>query len=111
MQRREYLKMSSAATLGATLPWVGASQVRAADGWREFEVTTEVEVVDGGPAKVWVPMPLTRETAYYRPGASEWKGNVVRGGFRQDPVYGANIFYGEWDAGSAPPKAVMPPSL
>ena len=50
MQRREFLKMSSAASLGATLPWVGASQVRAADGWREFDVTTEVEVVDGGPA-------------------------------------------------------------
>jgi len=107
MQRREFLKMSGAATLGATLPWVGTSNAHAADGWREFEVTTEVEVVDGGPAKVWVPMPLTRETAYFRPGASEWKGNAVRGGFRQDPVYGANVFYGEWDAGAAPPKAVI----
>jgi len=50
MQRREFLKMSSAATLGAALPWAGVSQVRAADGWRDFEVTTEIEVVDGGPA-------------------------------------------------------------
>ena len=107
MQRRDFLKMSGAATLGATLPWVGASHARAADGWREFEVTTEVEVLDGSPGRVWIPMPLTRETAYYRPGTNEVKGNIANAGFRQDPVYGANVFYADWDANTPAPKAVI----
>lgn len=107
MQRREFLKMSGAATLGAALPWNASSIAYAADGWREFEVVTEIEVIDGGPTKVWVPMPLVRDTVYFRPGSNEWKGNAARGGFKSDSEYGANIFYAEWDANSPAPKAVV----
>src|SRR5450631_2079832 len=95
MQRREFLKAAGATTLGATFPWTGFPIAQAADGWREFEVTTEVEVLDGCPGKVWVPMPLTRETSYYRPG------------FKQDPVYSANMFFAEWNAATPAPKAVI----
>jgi transglutaminase-like putative cysteine protease len=105
MKRREFLKVSGAATLGAALPVSMAGNARAADGWREFEVTTEVEVADGGPGKVWIPMPLTRETSYYRPGTNELKGTIANAGFKQEPVYGANMYYAEWDA--AAPKAVI----
>jgi len=107
MQRRDFLKMSGATALGAVLPWTGAPMAGAADGWREFEVTTEVEIIDGGPAKVWVPMPLARETGYYRPGASEWKGSGLQGGFRRDPVYGADVFYGEADGTTPSPRAAI----
>jgi transglutaminase-like putative cysteine protease len=111
MQRREFLKVSGAAAVGAALPWTAVSIANAADGWREFEVTTEIELIDGVPAKVWVPMPLVRETVYFRPGVSEWKGSGLQGGFRRDPVYGANVFYGEsdgkTDGTAATPKAVI----
>ncbi len=107
MQRREFLKSTGAAAIGAALPWTLLTDAHAADGWREFEVTTEIDLQDGGPGKVWVPMPLSGETAYFRPGANEWKGNLARAGFRQDPVYGANVFYAEWDAATPSPKAVI----
>ena len=60
MQRREFLKFSGAATMGAALPWTGApTAADAADGWREFEVDHRGRSARRrSRTKFWVPMPL-----------------------------------------------------
>ena len=110
MQRRDFLKLSGAATLGGVLPLTGMQAARGqaqTGGWRQFEVTTEVNLIDGGPTRVWVPLPLNRDTPFFRHIASDWKSNADRGGYQRDPVYGAGMYYAEWDAPKAEPNVVI----
>ena len=105
MNRRQFLRssisLSALTVLSGRVPFARAA---AESGkWRNFEVTTQVEVLTPeGATRVWLPTPLVIETPYQKPVGNTWKaegGSVV---FQTDPRYGAGIVSAEWPAGQKP---------
>ncbi len=113
MNRRNFLGASAALSTLAAFP----SLVRQAfattlneirqDGWRTFEITTEVELKEGGRPRLWLPVPQYKDTEYQRLASNEWKGNMVHAGIYRDGEYGAPIFYAEWDDKTATPRVQL----
>jgi len=69
MNRREFVKTAGLTCASLSVPGVGRlfAEVTAPAGWRTFEVTTHIEVLNAsGPVKVWVPTPLTIETPFQK---------------------------------------------
>ncbi|QIL82741.1 transglutaminase domain-containing protein [Diaphorobacter sp. HDW4A] len=68
MQRRQFLLVSTIAASSGTF---GVSAFAASpakgEGWREYEITTEVNVGEKtGEARVWVPVPMAQLEGYQR---------------------------------------------
>jgi transglutaminase-like putative cysteine protease len=99
MERRVFLK-SSAAMAAAALPY---QAVFAQSSWRNYEVTTRVEILKPqGITRVWLPLPLIEDTSWQRSHGSQWTGNAARAQILPDGKYGATMLYAEWSAGVPP---------
>lgn len=112
MDRRQFLNVSAAGVIAATVPPVARAAPAAAlepparnASWRMFDVTTEVEIwPQDVPAKVWLPLALYGDTEYQRSADVRWTGNPVAAGIYRDPRYGAPAFFAQWTDRSAAPK-------
>jgi transglutaminase-like putative cysteine protease len=94
MNRRTFLKSTTAAAIAQSLPW---SRVAAAEGWRTFEAVTRVEIRDAfGIARAWVPMPLVAENDWQKTFGNSWSGNAARADIVHDGKYGLAMLYVEW---------------
>jgi hypothetical protein len=70
--------------------------------WRAFEVVTRAEIVSPtGPVRVWLPLPLTADTDYFKNLGQSWTGNAKAGRVIREDKYGTSIFFAEWEAGEA----------
>jgi transglutaminase-like putative cysteine protease len=107
MNRRSFLKTSVAVPAAAVMSGmarVAAANPAAVQPWRMFEVTTEVEVLKpAGASRVWLPVPLTRDTDYFKSLGSSWKADGGTAGFIQEPKYGAGIIFCEFPESSGKP--------
>jgi transglutaminase-like putative cysteine protease len=99
MNRRNFLKTSAAATLAAlpglsradTAPWSDGSS------WNSYEITTRVDVLKAeGATRVWVPLPLTFDTDWFKAINNSWSGNASAMRVIEEPKYGTALFYAEW---------------
>jgi transglutaminase-like putative cysteine protease len=100
MDRRDFLK-SGSALAAAALPW----RAPAANEWRTFEVITKVEVAfPKGVSRVWLPLPMTADTAWHRSLGNEWSGNAAQARVVHDGKYGVPMLYAEWNDDRAPPQ-------
>jgi transglutaminase-like putative cysteine protease len=98
MERRVFLQSSAAVAAASALPWRHAL---AAAEWRTYEVTTRVEILKPqGVSRVWLPLPLTQDTAWQRSHGSHWSGNAARAQILADGKYGATMLYAEWNTGN-----------
>ncbi len=63
--RRWFLRTTlSAAAVG---PWTASSGTPNTQGWRTFEITTSVQVLQSGsPTRIWAPLPLRQATYFQR---------------------------------------------
>src|SRR5450631_529642 len=111
MDRREFLTVSAtgAAAAMAHIGGVCAAEPLAAPPmsapWRTFEVVTEVDIwPQDVPARVWLPLPLYRDTDYQRTLDIRWAGNAARTGIYRDPKYGAPAYFAEWTDRAAAPR-------
>jgi transglutaminase-like putative cysteine protease len=96
MNRRTFLKSTSAAVIAQPLP---LAAVRAEASWRTFEIVTRVEVIDSfGVARAWVPLPLEADTPWHKTIGNSWSGNAARAQVEHDGKYGASLLYAEWNA-------------
>jgi transglutaminase-like putative cysteine protease len=103
MNRRTFLKSTTAVAVAPSLPWRAAF---AADGWRTFETLTRVEVKDSfGVARAWVPLPLQMDTSWQKALGNSWSGNATTTQVMHDGKYGVAMLYAEW------PKSVADPVL
>lgn len=105
MDRRAFIRASAAVSAFAALPAGMAGARAAADPgkWRTFEVTTRAEVLNpAGVTRVWLPTPLTPDTAYQRALGNHWSAEGGNVKFSTDPHYGAGIVAAEWPAGQKP---------
>jgi transglutaminase-like putative cysteine protease len=109
MNRRNFLKNSLAVSGGlfvaGRLP--AQRQLEAstdASKWRTFEVVTKVEVLNpSGVSRVWLPVPLTTNTDYFKRLGDTWSGNATAMGNFRDPKYDAGMVYAEWAASEKAP--------
>ena len=106
MQRREFLWSSVALAAGVMWP---AGRAGAAfnpspdDGWRTFEVTHRVEVLEPeGTSRVWLPLPSVQEDDWIRNMGNLWQGNALNARLQRNPEYGAEMLYAEWAPGEKP---------
>jgi transglutaminase-like putative cysteine protease len=96
MKRREFMLSTAAVSALAALPWRNAL---AAEGWRTFEITTHVEVINpSGVSRTWVPLPLVLETDWQRTISNSWSGNASQAAIQSDGKYGAAMLSAEWGA-------------
>ncbi|HSA90442.1 MAG TPA: transglutaminase domain-containing protein [Burkholderiales bacterium] len=85
----------------SALPW---REALAAADWRTYEVTTRVEIVKPqGITRVWLPLPMTHDTAWQRNRGNEWRGNAARAQIVRDDKYGVTLLYAEWSPGTQAP--------
>jgi transglutaminase-like putative cysteine protease len=92
MNRRNFLKSTTAAALAPYLPLSMASE-----GWRTFEALTRVEIRDSfGIAKAWVPLPLEADNDWQKTLGNSWSGNAARADIVHDGMYGLAMLYVEW---------------
>ena len=69
MNRRDFLRSASVASVSLALPKTGHLFNRgvSSDDWRTFEVTTHVEVLKySGVTRIWVPAALIHETPFQK---------------------------------------------
>jgi transglutaminase-like putative cysteine protease len=106
MQRREFLWTSVALAAGVMWP---ARRAGAAlnpspeSGWRTFEVTHRVEVLQpDGATRVWLPLPSVQEESWIRNMGNLWQGNALTARLLRNPEYGAEMLYAEWVPGEKP---------
>jgi hypothetical protein len=96
MKRREFLKqgltVSAGLALGGMPRFVRLAEANETGKWRTFEVITRVEVLDPvGAVRVWVPVPLTSNTDYFKREADKWSGNFKAARAVQYDRYGNGV--------------------
>jgi len=97
MKRRELL----GAAVVAALPW---RRLRAATGWRTFEVATRAEISRAqGVSRAWLPVPLNADTDWQRALGNTWNGNAKRMEEMRVGKYGVPMLYAEWAPGTEAP--------
>ena len=81
MQRREFLWTSVAIAAGVMWPAgrsMAAFDPSPDDGWRVFDVTTRVEVLQPeGATRAWLPLPSVQEENWIRNMGNLWQGNAL----------------------------------
>jgi transglutaminase-like putative cysteine protease len=114
MDRRDFLRLSGAIAAGAALP--GATSIAraegppasthgpgAAPGWKTYETTTRVEVLKpAGVTRIWLPTPLTQDTAWHRSLGNSWRADGGTAAQWIDPTYGAGVVWAEFPPGVRP---------
>jgi transglutaminase-like putative cysteine protease len=96
MKRRDFMKLGGVGTVLAAI----APRVRAAYDdmavWRGFRFTYLVELPpEGGPARLWLPMPYGEDSIYQRSMGAVWNGKADKAVF-QKMAGGGTLFYAEW---------------
>jgi transglutaminase-like putative cysteine protease len=99
MDRRSFLKTTAALSAAAAAPLGFAAGEK--EKWRTFEVTTRVELLEGAPARIWVPVP-TVNTDYQKVISTTFNAPAGQAQLAQDPVYGAGIVAAEFGDGQKP---------
>ena len=109
MNRRSFLKssltVSAGLALGATPRLTYFASANDSTKWRKFEVITKVDVIKPvGATRVWLPVPLTNNTDYFKREDDSWTGNFKKAGVIQYDRYGTGMLFAEWRAEEAAPS-------
>src|SRR5689334_1926778 len=106
MDRRSFLQAGTAVPAGMAM--AGLPRLAGADAtgtsWRAFEVVTRVNVLDAeGVTHVWLPVPLTRDTDYFKTLGSVWRAEGGKVAYAEEPKTGTGIVSAAFDSGTASP--------
>src|SRR6476620_5527033 len=99
MDRRSFLKTGLALSAAGIAP-VGFAAAGESP-WRTFEVTTRVELQEGGPSRIWIPAPSV-DTDYQKLVDTRYSSPNGTVQLVQDPVYGAGIVAAQFGGGVRP---------
>src|SRR6266536_6580746 len=117
MERRDFLRHAGLISAGLALPGrsrlLASTQVASSPassgaaaapaGWRTFEVTTHVEVLQpSGRTRVWLPMPLTVDTPYQKALGNSFHVEGGTATSTNDPAFANGIACIEWPEGVKP---------
>jgi transglutaminase-like putative cysteine protease len=109
MDRRSFLKssltVSAGLALGATPRLNHFASADDPTKWRSFEVITKVDVIKPvGATRVWLPVPLTKSTDYFKREDDTWTGNFKAARIVQYDRYGTGVLFAEWPAAEIAPS-------
>lgn len=120
MQRRHFLSLSAAAPLmgvtAAALPGLAGARTApatpAADGWRAYDITTQVDLAERtGLGRVWVPLPAQQltgtEGAYQRLVDTRFDAPGAKQARIVDGTGGARMLMVEWADANAPQQLTL----
>jgi transglutaminase-like putative cysteine protease len=100
MKRRSFLRGGVALPVAAMmsgLPELSPASGAAPGSWRTFEVTTRVELAEpSGMNRVWLPLPLVRDTDYFRHLGSTSNAEGGTAVSITEPKYGASVVAAEF---------------
>ena len=105
MHRRNFLKSGAALPIAA-IPGLSrfAHAEPAGQRWRVFEVTTQVEILEpAGVSRVWLPVPLTADTDYFKNLGNTWSADAGAARYVVEPTYSAGIVAAEFKEGTQKP--------
>ena len=97
MDRRSFLKTGAALSAASIAPFARAQEL----GWRTFEVSTRVELVGTGPARVWLPVPSVN-AGYQKVISNRFEAGSGRASIVKDARYGAGILVAEFGKSDTP---------
>jgi transglutaminase-like putative cysteine protease len=107
MDRREFLKQGLTVSAGMALsgfPKITGMAEADEAKWRTFEVTTTIEAKDPvGGVRAWVPIPLMKDTDYFKRQGDKWSGNFKTVQTIQTDKVGTGLVFAEWAAGEKAP--------
>ena len=103
LYRRDFVKLGlAAAAMPAFLRQASAAGFAPQPSdWRGYALTTWVQLPQGGPAQIWLPVPEAQGD-YQRVLGSTISGNATEAEIVTDPTSGAQMLYARFDAGAAP---------
>ena len=103
MDRRTFLRTTSAAAAASALPWREA--LANSGDWRSYEVVTRVEVLKPrGVSHAWIPLPMGQDTDWHKSIGNAWSGNAAQARVASDGKYGASMVHAQWGEGEASPQ-------
>ena len=105
MKRRDFLRSASIVSAGLAIP--GTARLFAEEtlpsGWRTFEVTTHVEVLNpSGATRIWAPVPLTSMTPFQRTLANKFTAEGGAAKLVESKADALGIVTAEFPAGVQP---------
>ena len=107
MNRRDFIKGGLTVSAGLAIGGIPGFRELAYTNdvkWRTFEVTTRLEVTDPvGAVRVWVPVPLTTNTDYFKREPDSWTGNYKTARAAQYDKHGTGMVFAEWAPGEKSP--------
>src|SRR5256885_5863854 len=115
MNRRDFLCSTGAASAAVAFPlgkWKGRpfARSRAAGGWRTFDVTTHVAVLQpSGTTRIWVPAALVSETPYQKTLANTFDAAGGTAQLVERAADSLGIIVAEFAAGGGPARLTTPP--
>jgi hypothetical protein len=92
MNRREFL-YDTIVSAGVALPFETRLSITVADeGWRTFEVRSEIEILKpAGTTRIWLPVPGAAATPYQKNASSTFDAGEGRAKLVTDPKTGARM--------------------
>jgi len=105
MNRRDFLRSTSVASAAMVFPNVGRlfASGTEADGWRSFEVTTSVEVLNpSGVTRIWLPAALLNPTPFQKTLSNEFKAEGGTAKMVESRADSLGIIAAEFPAGVKP---------
>ena len=85
-----------------------ASIDQSLSSWRTCEVRVRVDLIGAaGPARLWLPLALGRQTFYQRTLSQTWTGNTTTVQLLGDPASGAPMLIADWPAGTPEPSLTL----
>ncbi len=108
MDRRTFLRLSSSAGVVYASGFAGMPARAAAppvtSGWRSFELTAEIQVLDpGAHTRIWVPVPYAQDTPYQRAAPTTWQtGGDGSAQLTQAAGYDVQMLAAQWPDARSP---------
>jgi transglutaminase-like putative cysteine protease len=104
VNRREFLRSAGAVTASVAIPKAKRLLAQEAPpGWRLFEVTTHVEILNSSEAtRVWLPVAIIRETPFQKTLSNNFSVDGGTGRIVEDRADGLGILAAEFQSGVKP---------
>jgi len=91
----------------AALPHFAVAST-AGSSWRVFEVVTRVHVLDAdGVTRVWLPVPLTRDTSYFKSLGSTWQADGGAATYTEEPRHALGVVSAIFERSTQNPVLVL----
>ncbi|WP_045226838.1 transglutaminase-like domain-containing protein [Methyloterricola oryzae] len=107
MDRRSFLKHGLAATSGIVLtglPRLNCLASTKQEPWRTYEVTVRIDILDpSGAVRAWVPLPLMRETGYFKREPDTCSGNYRSAKVMRYDSFGTGMLFAQWTGSEGAP--------